>query len=111
MNIAYVRISTVEQNESIQLEGLKKYDIDNWFSEKVSAKDTNRPELKRMIEFARKDDTIYIHSLDRLATSTKDLSGIVEQLQTKGIHLVSGKENIDTNTEAGKSMLTMIGVY
>ena len=42
MNIAYVKVSTIEQNECRQLEGLKKYDIDNWFSEKVSAKDTNR---------------------------------------------------------------------
>ena len=109
MNIAYVRVSTYEQNEGRQLEGLKKYNIDNWFYEKVSAKDTNRPELKRMIEFARVDDTIYIHSLDRLARSTKDLLNIVEQLQAKGIHLLSSKENIDTNTATGKLMLTMIG--
>lgn len=109
MNIAYVRVSTIEQNEGRQLEGLKKYNIDNWFYEKVSAKDTNRPELKRMIEFARADDTIYIHSLDRLARSTKDLLNIVEQLQAKGLHLVSSKENIDTNTATGKLMLTMIG--
>ncbi|MBK5240772.1 recombinase family protein [Clostridium sp.] len=108
MNIAYIKTSTTQQNKSSQLECLTKYDIDNWFSEKVSAKGTNRPELKRMIEFARKDDTIYIHSLDRLARSTKDLLNIVEQLQSKGIHLVSSKENIDTNTATGKLMLTMI---
>ncbi len=109
MNIAYVRVSTIEQNEARQTEGLKKYIIDKWFTEKVSAKDTNRPKLKEMIEFARENDTIYIHSLDRLARSTKDLLDIVEQLQAKGIHLVSGKENIDTNSAAGKLMLTMIG--
>ncbi|MCJ7687914.1 MAG: recombinase family protein [Clostridiaceae bacterium] len=108
MNIAYVKISTIEQNESRELEDLKKYDIDKWFSEKVSSKDTNRPVLKRMIEFARKDDIIYIHSLDRIARSTKDLLNIVEQLQVKGIHLVSSKENIDTTTATGKLMLTMI---
>ena len=51
MNIGYVKISTIDQNENRQLEGLKEYDIDNWFSDKVSAKDTKRPELKRMIEF------------------------------------------------------------
>lgn len=109
MNIGYVRVSTVEQNEGRQIEGLKKYDIDKWFTEKVSAKDTNRPELKAMIEFAREGDTIYIHSLDRLARSTKDLLEIVETLQNKGIHLVSNKENIDTSTATGKLMLTMIG--
>ena len=109
MNIAYVRVSTVEQNESRQVEGLKKYNIDEWFTEKVSAKDTNRPKLQEVIKFARKGDTLYVHSLDRLARSTKDLLDIVEQLQAKGIQLVSSKENIDTNTATGKLMLTMIG--
>jgi DNA invertase Pin-like site-specific DNA recombinase len=109
MNIAYVRVSTIEQNEARQIEGLKKYRIDKWFTEKVSAKDSKRPKLKDMIEFARENDTIFIHSLDRLARSTKDLLDIVEQLQAKGIHLVSSKENIDTNTATGKLMLTMIG--
>lgn len=108
MNLAYVKVSTIEQTDSIQLECLKKYDIDNWFSEKISAKDTNRPVLKRMIEFARKGDTIYIHSLDRLAKSTKELVNTVQQLQAKGIYLVSSKENIDTTTATGKLMLTMI---
>jgi len=109
MNIAYVRVSTVEQNEARQIEGLKKYGIDEWFTEKVSAKDTNRPKLQSLIKFARKGDTVYIHSLDRLARSTKDLLDIVEQLQAKGIHLMSSKEAIDTNTATGKLMLTMIG--
>lgn len=109
MNIGYVRVSTVEQNEERQLEGLKKRDIDKWFTEKVSAKNMDRPQLKAMIDFARDGDTVYIHSLDRLARSTKDLLQIVEELQTKGIHLVSNKENIDTSTATGKLMLTMIG--
>lgn len=109
MNIAYVRVSTVIQNDDRQIEALKKYDIDKWFTEKISAKNTNRPQLKSMLEFAREGDTIYIHSLDRLARSTKDLLLIVEQLQLKRIHLISNKEAIDTSTATGKLMLTMIG--
>ena len=109
MNIAYVRVSTVEQNEGRQLEALKNYSIDKWFSEKVSAKDTNRPQLREMLEFARSGDTIYIHDFSRIARSTKDLLDIVEQLSAKGVHLVSNKENIDTSTPTGKLMLTMIG--
>lgn len=50
MKIAYVRVSTVEQNEARQIEALKKYDVDKWFTEKVSAKDTNRPQLQAMID-------------------------------------------------------------
>jgi DNA invertase Pin-like site-specific DNA recombinase len=109
MNIAYVRVSTVEQNEARQLEGLKKYNIDKWFNEKVSAKDTKRPELNSMLDFARAGDTIYIHDFSRLARSTSDLLKLVEQMTAKGIHLVSNKENIDTSTATGKLMLTMIG--
>ena len=108
-NVAYVRVSTVEQNEDRQLEGLKKYKIDKWFTEKVSGKDTNRPELQRMLEYVREGDTVYIHEFSRLARSTKDLLQIVEDLQSKGVHLVSNHENIDTSTPSGKLMLTMIG--
>lgn len=109
MNIAYVRVSTVEQNDGRQLEGLKQYNIDKWFTEKISAKDTNRPELKKMIDFAREGDTIYIWDFSRLARSTKDLLDLVETFKEKGIHLISVKENLDTSTPAGKLMLTMIG--
>ena len=109
MNIGYVRVSTVEQNEARQLEGLKKHNIDKWFTEKVSAKDTNRPQLQAMIDFAREGDTIYVHDFSRLARSTSDLLKLVEQLKEKGVHLVSNKENLDSSTPTGKLMLTMIG--
>ena len=109
MNIAYVRVSTVDQNEGRQVEALKARNIDKWYTEKVSAKDTNRPQLKEMLEFCREGDTIFIHDFSRLARSTKDLLEIVETLNAKGVHLVSNKENIDTSTATGKLMLTMIG--
>lgn len=108
MNIAYVRVSTVDQNEARQVSGLEHYNIEKWFTEKVSGKDTNRPELRNMIEFAREGDTIYVHDFSRLARSTKDLLDIVEQLKAKGVHLVSNKESLDTSTPTGKLMLTMI---
>ena len=109
MKIAYVRVSTVEQNEQRQIEALEKHGIEKWFTEKVSGKDTNRPKLKEMLDFAREGDIIYIHDFSRLARSTKDLLDIVEMLNNKGIHLVSNKENIDSSTPTGKLMLTMIG--
>lgn len=107
-NLAYVRVSTVEQNEARQIQSLDKYGIDKWFSEKVSAKNTNRPQLQAMLEYVREGDTVYIHDFSRLARSTKDLLDIVEQLQSKGVQLVSAKENLDTSTPTGKLMLTMI---
>ena len=108
LNIAYVRVSTIEQNEARQLEALEKYDIEKWFTEKVSGKNTNRPQLQQMLDFAREGDTIYVHDFTRLARSTKDLLNIVELLKTKGVHLVSNKENIDTSTPTGKLMLTFL---
>lgn len=107
-NIAYVRVSTIEQNEARQIESLNKYDIDKWFIEKVSGKDTNRLELQNMLDYVREGDTVYIHDFSRLARSTKDLLELVEFFSNKGIGLVSTKENLDTSTPTGKLMLTMI---
>lgn len=108
MNLAYVRVSTVEQNEERQIEALKMFNIEKWFTEKVSGKDMDRPKLQEMLDFCREGDTIYIHDFSRLARSTKDLLDIVERLKEKGVHLVSNKENIDSSTPQGKLMLTMI---
>ena len=109
MRLAYIRVSTIEQNEQRQIEAMKQYNIEKWFIEKVSAKDTNRPKLQELLDFAREGDTVHIHDFSRLARSTKDLLDIVELLNNKGIILVSNKENIDTSTPTGKLMLTMIG--
>ena len=97
MKVAYIRVSTVEQNEARQLEAMKNKGMEKYFTEKVSGKDTNRPQLKAMLDFVREGDTVYIHDFSRLARSTKDLLDIVEQLHNKGVYLVSNKENIDTS--------------
>ena len=109
MILGYVRVSTVEQNESRQMVTMEKYNVEKIFQEKVSAKDTNRPQLQELLDYAREGDTIIIHDFSRLARSTKDLLEIVELLEGKGITLISAKENIDTSTPTGKLMLTMIG--
>lgn len=109
MNIGYVRVSTVEQNEARQLEALEQYGVEEYFIEKASAKDTNRPKLQEMLSFVRKGDTVYIHSFDRLARNTIDLLTIVEELKKKEVQLVSIKDNIDFNSDTGKFMLTILG--
>lgn len=110
MKIGYVRVSTIEQNEARQMEQMKKYEVEKIYIEKISGKDIDRrPELKKMLDFAREGDTIYIHEFSRLARSTKDLLDIVELLDTKKVNLVSFKESIDSSTATGKLMLTMIG--
>jgi DNA invertase Pin-like site-specific DNA recombinase len=111
MKYAYIRVSTIEQNLDRQLEAMKRHEIPakNYFTEKVSGKDTNRPELQRLLATVKEGDTIYIHDFSRLSRSTSDLLRIVELLTSKGVHLVSNKENLDTSTPTGKLMLTMIG--
>jgi DNA invertase Pin-like site-specific DNA recombinase len=107
VNIAYVRVSSADQNTARQLEALKNYNIDKYYEEKISGKDTNRPMLKAMLEFAREGDTVYIESISRLARNTLDFLKIVEQLTEKGIKLISLKESIDTSTPQGKFMLSV----
>ena len=103
MKVAYVRVSTEEQNEARQIEALKKHS-----TEKISGKSMDKPQLQTMLDYVREGDTVYIHDFSRLARSTKDLLEIVERLQSKGVHLVSNKKNLDTGTPTGKLMLTMI---
>ena len=109
MVVGYVRVSTVEQNEGRQLVTMQKYNVEKVFLEKVSAKDTKRAQLQAMIDFVREGDTVVIHDFSRLARSTKDLLELVELFNSKGVKLISNKENIDSSTPTGKLMLTMIG--
>ena len=105
--IGYVRVSTQEQNEDRQLTIMEQYKVEKVFSEKLSGKNTERQELKRMIEYVREGDTLVIESYSRLARSTRDLVLIVEQLNAKDVNLISSKENIDTNTPQGRFMFTI----
>ena len=107
-NIAYVRVSTVEQNEARQREALQTYGIDKWFIEKASGKDTKRPKLQEMLEYIREDDTVYVEEFSRLGRSTADLLSIVQQIEEAGAKFSSIKENFDTKTPTGKLQMTMM---
>lgn len=107
-NIAYVRVSTVEQNEARQREALKAFNIDKWFVEKASGKDAKRPILQEMLEYIREDDTVYVEEFSRLGRSTADLLATVQRIEDSGAKFVSLKENFDTKTPAGKLQMTMM---
>jgi Site-specific recombinases, DNA invertase Pin homologs len=109
-NLAYIRVSTIDQNEGRQLEMMKNYNIDKMFIEKASGKNvTDRPKLKELLEYVREGDTLYIESFSRLARNTQDLLSLIESLNSNGIKVISLKEGLDTSTPTGKLMLTMIG--
>lgn len=109
MRVAYIRVSTIEQNTARQEEGLQSYNIEKYFTEKMSGKNTHRPELQKALDFCREGDILYVWDFSRLARSTIDLLKIAEMLTAKGVTLISIKENIDTSTPQGKLMLTLIG--
>lgn len=107
MNIGYIRVSTEEQNTIRQEHLMQELHIDKCFIDKVSGKNTERPELNKLLEFARTGDTIIVESISRFARNTKDLLQLIDQLKEKDIAFISKKENIDTNTPSGKFMLTV----
>lgn len=107
--IGYARVSTDEQNEARQLESFQKYreSISKVYMDKCSGKDTNRPQLKAMLDYVREGDVVVVSDFSRLARSTKDMLQIVQALADKGVALISIKENLDTDTPQGKFMLTV----
>lgn len=107
MKIGYVRVSTQEQNTIRQEVMLRELGVNEIFIDKASGKNADRPELKRMMEYVRKGDTVIVESISRFARNTRDLLELVEQLTTKEVEFVSKKEAIDTTTPTGKFMLTV----
>ena len=89
-HIAYVRVSTAEQNEARQREALSKYAIDKWYIEKASGKDTNRPQLQALLEYVREDDTVYVEEFSRLGRSTADLLETVKRIENGQLLIIRG---------------------
>lgn len=110
MKVAYVRVSTIEQNEARQIEALKEFSIDKWFVEKMSGKDTDRPEFKAMMDYVREGDELYVMDLSRLSRSTTDFMQTMDKLQAKNVKLISLKEKIDTNSAMGEALVKIVAV-
>lgn len=110
-HFGYVRVSSFDQNEERQLEGLE---LSKVFTDKCSGKDRNRPELQRALERLREGDTLHVHSIDRLARSLVDLQQIVEDLNSRGVTVVFHKEGLSFSGESDpmhKLMFQMIGAF
>lgn len=106
----YKRVSTTDQNTERQLLNVV---CDREYVEKISGKNTNRPELQAMLLNIRAGDVVNIHSMDRLARNTKDLLNLVEEITNKGAKIVFHKENLifapDKQDPYQKMMMTMLG--
>ena len=109
MKIGYIRVSTQEQNTMRQEVLMQELGVDEVYIDRLSGKNTDRPELKKMMDYVRKGDTVIVESISRFARNTRDLLELIEKLSEKGVEFVSRKEAIDTTTPTGKFMLTVFG--
>ena len=92
MIIGYIRISTTDQNTARQEVLMKELGAEQVFIDRMSGKNIDRPELKRMMSFVREGDTVIVESISRFARNTKDLLELVEQLAKKHVEFVSKKK-------------------
>ena len=109
--IGYVRVSSFDQNPERQLEHVQ---VDRLFTDKASGKDTQRPELERLLAFAREGDTVVVHSMDRLARNLNDLRLIVRKLTKRGVRIEFVKENLTFTGEdspLANLMLSVMGAF
>lgn len=102
MKIGYARVSTKDQNLSLQRDALEKEGCKVIYEEKMSGAKAERPELRKMIDQLREDDVIVIWKLDRLGRSLGDLVNLVREIEDKGAGLKSLNDSIDTTTAQGK---------
>lgn len=110
MLIGYARVSTEEQDTTIQEEALKAAGCEKVFSEKVSGTTMRRPMLIQALEFLREGDVLLVTRLDRFARSSVDLHNMVDQLQRKGVGFRCVEQGgIDTTTIHGELMLGVLG--
>src|SRR5438045_8771167 len=95
--VGYLRVSSVDQNVERQLDGIE---LDRVFTDKASGKDVKRPQLQAALEYLRDGDTLFVHSLDRLARNAEDLLRIVRELTERevAVEFVKNKMTFSGNT-------------
>jgi DNA invertase Pin-like site-specific DNA recombinase len=109
--IGYQRVSTLEQNTDRQLDGIQ---VDRMFTDKVSGKDTRRPELQTMLTYAREGDIVLVHSMDRLARNLDDLRAMVRTLTARGVKVEFVKEQLVFSGEdspMSNLLLSVMGAF
>lgn len=108
VKVGYIRVSTYEQNPARQEVLMQELGVEKLFLDKLSGKNTKRPQLQAMLEYVRESDTVVVESLSRLGRSVKDLIDINDELTKKGVALESKKEKIETLTASGRLMFNVI---
>ncbi len=108
----YARVSTKDQDLSIQIDELTKAGCQNIRSEKITGTSLDeRQELKTLLEFMNTGDTLVITRFDRLARSLKDLLKITTQLKEMAVELKVLNQSFDITTNEGKLFMSMLGAF
>ncbi|RNL51665.1 recombinase family protein [Pedobacter jejuensis] len=102
MKIGYARVSTADQNLDLQFNALTEYGCTTIYQEKISGKNTDRPELKNLLATLRKGDQVVVWKLDRLGRSLRDLVDLVAVFNEKGVNFISLHDHINTTTATGR---------
>lgn len=109
--IGYIRVSSEDQNTGRQLEGMQ---FDRTFTDKVSGKDQERPQLQELLTFVREGDTVVVHSMDRLARNLDDLRALVRSLTDKGVVVEFVHEHLiftGDDSPMSKLLLSVMGAF
>ena len=109
MLIGYARVSTDDQSLALQLDSLRQSGCERIFQDKISGTKLLRPNLDKVLDFARSGDTLVVWRLDRLSRSLRDLIETVAMLESRGVQLRSLQESIDTTTSNGKLVFHLFG--
>lgn len=109
MKVGYVRISTREQNTARQDKLMEELGVEKVYTDRMSGKNKERPELRKMMDFVREGDSVTVESISRFARNARDLLDLTDTLKHKGVQFISKKESLDTSTPAGKFVLTVFG--
>src|SRR5689334_9691699 len=108
----YARVSTIDQDLTLQKQALKAAGCEVIRSEKASGSSrAGREELERLLDFLQEGDVLMVTRIDRLARSIGDLQDVVRYLKAKRVSLKATEQPIDTSTAAGKAFLDMLGVF
>lgn len=103
MRFGYARVSTIEQNLSLQTDALKAAGCDEIITDEASGKNANRPGLTNLLNNKlRAGDELVVWRLDRLGRSLKELIELINDFENKGIKFNSLTESINTSTTSGK---------
>lgn len=102
--IGYARVSTDDQDLSLQLDALKKAGCQIIYQEKTSGKNLQRTEWEQCLKALRSGDTLVVWRMDRLSRSLTDLVKTITVLEERGIGFESLTERIETKSATGKLM-------